>query len=283
MKTRTAASALLAALTVSLAAVPAAQAGVPAKPTGFSLDARYAHAEVFWNGPGATVVDKYQIVATHLASKVTCTVELNGGVTACDNWHDFHTAWPSTLTVWLALANAKTWSVKMRAHNAQGWGAYTSTKTVKPTATVDCTKYTGAYRNVSGCNLSNKTMTGFMAGLRAVGTDFTKSYMYGAGLGNATLTNAVMRGTNLGYASLDGADLTGANLSGLSSNPSDMTLLTGASFTGANFTNASIKDSWNGQAVNNYWLWPSQVTGATFSNTTCSDGSNSSTNGQNRC
>jgi Pentapeptide repeats (8 copies) len=273
--------AFFAVMTVSLAAAPSAFAGAPPKPTGLSVDARYAHAELIWNGPGAAVVDKYQAVATSGASTVNCVIQL--GVTACDGAHQYNSSWPQTLTLWPALANGKTWSVKLRAHNAQGWSPYTASKSVKPTAAVDCTKYTGAFRNVAGCNLSNKTLTSFMYGLRAVGTDFSKSYMFGANLERADLSTAVMRGANLGSISLAGANLTSANLSGFSNNPSDMTNLTGASFVDANLTNANLNNSWNGQVNNNYWLWPGQITGATFSNTTCANGSNSSTNGQGRC
>lgn len=108
---------------------------------------------------------------------------------------------------------------------------------------------TGGVYNLHSASLSGAYL--YQANLAA-------SNLQSADLSGATLTQANLSGANLNSANLSGADLTGANLQGAN--------LKGANLTGANLSGATGMASAN-------------LNGVTWSNTTCPDGSNSTTDG----
>jgi hypothetical protein len=90
------------------------------------------------------------------------------------------------------------------------------------------------------------------------GYDFSACDLSGANLSGANLISADLTGTNLSDANLSGANLTGADLTGAN--------LSRANLTGANLENAELNSA-------------TTLTGVTWGNTTCPDGTNTDTNG----
>ena len=109
------------------------------------------------------------------------------------------------------------------------------------------------------------------------GASLAGKNLKGANLGGAELSNAVLQGDNLQGAFLANADLAGAKLQG--------TNLQGADLTGANLQNATLQGTnLQGANLTNANLHGATLQGAntnkvTWSNTTCPDGSNSSSDG----
>ena len=102
------------------------------------------------------------------------------------------------------------------------------------------------------------------------------SSLSGINLGDAILRHAILSNTNLSDANLSNANLTGANLYGAN--------LTGADLTGANLEDAALYlANLTGADLTGANLTGAPVTNAIWDNTTCPDGSNSDTNGWNRC
>jgi uncharacterized protein YjbI with pentapeptide repeats len=102
-----------------------------------------------------------------------------------------------------------------------------------------------------------------LEGVDLSGDDLTGADLAGARLQNANLSSVNLSGDDLSYALLDSADLSGANLTGAN--------LTGAIPLNANLTNANL--------TNAIVTTLTTFSGNTWSNTTCPDGTNSSTNG----
>jgi hypothetical protein len=126
---------------------------------------------------------------------------------------------------------------------------------------------------LAGCNLQ---------GLNLKYADLTGDNLSGANLTGADLSGAKLNGADLSSTNLSGVDLSGANLSGadLSDANSKGTDLTGAILNGANLTGINL----NGANLTNADLEGATTTGANFnkvtwSNTTCSDGTNSNSDG----
>ncbi len=115
--------------------------------------------------------------------------------------------------------------------------------------------------DLNGVDLKGAILTGVISGgitgtplALPSGWSLVDGYLIGPG---ANLTKAALSG-----AALTGANLTGANLAGA--------ILTGANLTGANLTKANLTGAVMTHAV---------VTGVIWSNTTCPDSTNSSSNG----
>jgi uncharacterized protein YjbI with pentapeptide repeats len=163
---------------------------------------------------------------------------------------------------------------------------------------------TSAYTNeltvesVTGADLGGRNLAGLdFSGLNLTGTNLRGANLRGANFTNANLTNAILQGANLSGANLTGANLSGANLQG--ANLLDATAsganLTGANLnganllranlTGANLTNANLRGANFAQSnltnaiLTGATTTGANFTGATWSNTTCKDGSNSSAHG----
>jgi hypothetical protein len=114
-----------------------------------------------------------------------------------------------------------------------------------------------SYHNFNGAQLSNANFSGAnLSGANLSGANLTNADLAGANLSGANLTNANLSGANLTNADSVGANLTNANL-------------TGANLTGTNLDGA-ITFNVNFSKVR-------------WSNTTCPDGSNSSTNTPKTC
>ena len=100
----------------------------------------------------------------------------------------------------------------------------------------------------------------------ANGWDLSGVILSGANLGGANLYGANLNGADISWAGLVGANLNGANLSDASLNDTDLTT---ANLTAANLTGADLTNSLLGGVTTDF---------ATWSNTTCPDGSNSDNN-----
>jgi hypothetical protein len=96
-------------------------------------------------------------------------------------------------------------------------------------------------------------------------------------LANADLAGASMQGANLNGTDLTGAILTNANLAGANLNNANLAgaLLNGADLAGANLDKANLTDANLGGAD----VKGANLNHATWSNTTCPDGSNSDSDG----
>jgi uncharacterized protein YjbI with pentapeptide repeats len=110
-------------------------------------------------------------------------------------------------------------------------------------------------------------------GSRFAGKDLTNSYLAYSILTQADLSgtifiNAELTGTVLSATNLSNANFTGANLSGTSVNL--------ANFLNTNLTNANLTSADLFGATN---MDTATLTGVTWSNTTCPDGTNSDNNG----
>ena len=156
--------------------------------------------------------------------------------------------------------------------------------------------------NLSGANLTGANLTGARIGATLIGTDLTGADLAGADLGGSVSSGII--GTPAvfptGWTEIDGfligpgAGLTNADLSGLDLSGVDLagalvdgTNLSNANLTGANLTGANLhQDNLSGANLTNADLlgvYPdvrtSTFTGATWSNTTCRDGTNSDNDG----
>jgi uncharacterized protein YjbI with pentapeptide repeats len=122
---------------------------------------------------------------------------------------------------------------------------------------------------------SNCGLGGVWPNLGAVVLDAKN--LAGFDLSSVVLTNAKLRGADLSGANLTGAllraDFTNANLSGANMSCVNASL---ANVTGANLSNANLSNA----GLNSSFGWGSAtLTGVIWSNTTCSDGTKSNTNG----
>jgi hypothetical protein len=121
---------------------------------------------------------------------------------------------------------------------------------------------------LNGANLNNANFTGARLGGELIGATLLGAYLDGANLSGAILSNA-----NLSYATLRGANLLQTNLSNANLTNAS---LTGASLLVTNFSNADLTNAnLYGATFAQTAIW----TGATFSNTTCPNGTNSDNNG----
>ncbi len=128
-----------------------------------------------------------------------------------------------------------------------------------------------AVANWSGCYLTNAdfqgpSLTASLTAPNLTGANLTNITLISANLHGATLTGANLTGGNLLYAYLQDATLIGATLINATLIGAN---LTGADLTGANLTGASL-DRLN-------------IIGVTWQNTTCPDGTNSSTSSPQTC
>ena len=124
-----------------------------------------------------------------------------------------------------------------------------------------------------GCNLQGADFTNAdLAGLDLSGANLQKAVFDGANLAGTNLS-----GSNMQSDSFVGADLTGANLSGANLQKSDFTnaILVGANLQGANMQNSDMTGANLHQALTN----GANLNKVTWSNTTCPDGTNSSSHG----
>jgi phospholipase C len=123
-------------------------------------------------------------------------------------------------------------------------------------------------QDFAGGDLSSNDLTGaklqgaFMALANLSGADLRGTGAQGANLHGANLTNAKLGGAQLQGAELSEADLTGADASGAQ--------LQGANLSGANLTGLDLSDA---------GLTGAALSGVTWSNTTCPDHTNSSSDG----
>jgi hypothetical protein len=106
-----------------------------------------------------------------------------------------------------------------------------------------------------------------LQGCNLAGADLTNAPLAGVNLKGANLKNALLVGTNFTGAILAGANLSRANLTGAKLTGTD---LTGANLLGANLTSADLTGALTTGANFNHVLW---------SDTTCPDGTNSTTDG----
>ncbi len=128
-------------------------------------------------------------------------------------------------------------------------------------ATLTHANFTGAtlkYADFSGAHLNQANFTGAIL----THADFTHADLSGAILSGALLYGAILSGAHLNGADLSGATLIDADLSG-------------ADLSGADLTNATLLGATNGHSAN--------ITGVTWKNTTCPDGSNSNSNSDKTC
>ncbi len=124
-----------------------------------------------------------------------------------------------------------------------------------------------------GCNLQSGDFTNAnLAGLDLSGSNLQKAVFDGA---NLTGTN--LAGSNMQSASFVGANLTGANLSSTNLQKADFTNanLQGANLQGANMQNSDMTGANLKQAL----TAGANLNKATWSNTTCPDGTNSTSHG----
>ena len=138
---------------------------------------------------------------------------------------------------------------------------------------------------LSGRNLQNAAIQAQLGGTNLTNSDFTNSNFQGSlliqntDLSNSNFTNANLRAvlvsSNFTNANLIGADLQGS-------------MIGFVNFTGANFTNANLLDAFicsdsPTDPIPTITPLPDAslpvLTGATWSNTTCPDGTNSDNNG----
>jgi hypothetical protein len=114
----------------------------------------------------------------------------------------------------------------------------------------------------AGCNLHGLNLSGAnLSGVNLSGANVSGANLTGANLSGANLTGVNFNGANATGTIFDGATLTGANLNG-------------ANLTNVNFTNINLKGANLNKAT---------LTGVTWSNTTCPDGTNSSTRSPQTC
>ena len=125
-----------------------------------------------------------------------------------------------------------------------------------------------------GKNFSNAFLQGaFIESVDLSETNFINAYLRNAVLdasnfSNSNLSNANLISTSFGYANLTNANFTGANLTNANIG---ITNLSNTNFTNANLINASLLGATN--------MNTATLTGVTWSNTTCPDGTNSDNNG----
>jgi uncharacterized protein YjbI with pentapeptide repeats len=145
----------------------------------------------------------------------------------------------------------------------------------KVTGNFSCCNYPGA--NLHGLDLSGDT---FIA-TNFAGANLSYSILSGddlteANLSGANLNGAMLNGATLNCAVLTGANLNNANLIGA--------VLTGATLVGANLHGANLMNAdLSGADLQGANLHGAILTGVTWFDTKCPDGTNSSTNGTNSC
>ncbi len=110
------------------------------------------------------------------------------------------------------------------------------------------------YAVLSGSNLTNAVF------LRA---NLTGADMSNSNLKGANFTGAIMVGVNLSNSNVKGANFTGVNLTGVN--------FTNSNLKGANLTNSNLTGATGMSTAN--------LSGVTWSNTICPDGTNSNANG----
>lgn len=137
----------------------------------------------------------------------------------------------------------------------------------------DFTRSDLAYRDFSGADLHDTIFN--IAILR--GSDLHGANLEGASFQSTELDRADLHDTDLSGLTFYFAGLAGANLSNtdLSNATIERTYLIGANLQGANFTNAQLISS-NFSGID---MSTVTITGATWSDVTCPDGSNSDSNG----
>lgn len=145
----------------------------------------------------------------------------------------------------------------------------------KVTGNFNCCNYPGA--NLHGLDLTNNTfITTNFAGANLSHSNLSGDDLTEANLSGANLNGAVLEGATLNSAVLTGANLNNANLIGAVLR---CATLVGANLQGANLMNADLSGA-NLQGAN---LHGANLMGVTWGDTTCPDGTNSSTNGTNSC
>jgi Bacterial Ig-like domain (group 3)/Pentapeptide repeats (8 copies)/Domain of unknown function DUF11 len=196
---------------------------------------------------------------SRIGQAVTYTATVSAGVGTSTptggtvTFYDYGVAIAGCTAVPLSAAQATctvTYSVTGNHHLTAAYSGSTdflpSTSPPLGQTVTKCAKLQGC--DLSGADLTNAPEAGVnlkgasLKGATLVGTDFTGAILWGANLSGADLTGANLTGANLTGANLLNANLTDANL-------------TGAVTAGANFN------------------------GVIWSNTTCPDGTNSTTDG----
>jgi hypothetical protein len=246
--------------------------GAPKAVQAVSVDTAIA---VSWTPPtsdGGSPITGYRVTATSAKPGVeTC---VTNGATAC------------TVT---GLINGQRYVIKVRASNAGGEGKASARIKGTPSTTQDCS-YFGADANLQDCDVSYVNLTSAdLSNANLTGAHLTEVTLTDANLTDANLTNAALLGVIFQSANLSGANLTDANLGAHDeaylvdfefANLTD-TDLQGASAAFANFQYAALTDTDLGDADLSFGdlqgavVSGVTVTGVTWDETTCPDGTNS--------
>lgn len=251
-------------LLASLAVFGGTAGGGPTKPgapTALHLVQMGRVVKASWSPPtSGGPVKSYRVAATvklpvgQSTGNNDCAVKL--GPTSCTV---FVTSRPENVQV----------TIDVTAVNSAGQSP--AVQQVTHTSSAPDCKYFGPWANLSNCNLKSTNLTG---------VNFEDSLMNGTSLAGADLA-----GDNLLSAQITGADLTKANLSNVSCECNlGASNLTEANLTGAvapallystNLTKADLtKANFSGATTGN-----TNVSGATWNDTTCPDKTNSGSDG----
>jgi uncharacterized protein YjbI with pentapeptide repeats len=125
----------------------------------------------------------------------------------------------------------------------------------------------GGNTSASGTNFTDVDFTAGTLQVSGNGTILSGANLANTGLNGAILTNSVAIGANFTSVDIRNANLTGSNLSGITAPQASFQ---SANLTNVNFTNANLSGA--------YFLESANLTGVTWSNTTCPDGTNSNNN-----
>ena len=204
---------------------------------------------------------------------VSSTVKINTSITASANFTDqgvldTHAAqwnWGDGNTTTGTVTESNGSGSVTNSHTYTALGAYTITLTV-----TDDDGGRGMSQIVVAIISSNGLAGRNLSGLNYSGADLSNQNIKGSNLQNATFNNtnfqiANLSGVNAPNASFLNANFTGAKLAG--------STFQGANFTGANLTGANLKGANFKNAI---------MTGVTWSNTICPDGTTSN-NDNNTC
>jgi hypothetical protein len=134
---------------------------------------------------------------------------------------------------------------------------------ISANGTPQCTGIPHSGIDLSGCSLEGV----YLANNYLFNSNFSGAYLLVSNFQESNLVDVNFAGANLGETTMSYADLNGANLTG--------TNLALANFNNANLTNANMTGATG--------LSPLQIGGVTWSNTTCPDGTNSSSYSPQTC
>lgn len=143
------------------------------------------------------------------------------------------------------------------------------------------TTFNGAYMdsnnfhypmNLDNAKFKNAILTNTtFSNVHGVNINFKNSDLDGASLTNLIFQNANFTGASIRDDAFLNSDLTGSNMTGVIANGGTPADFNNTNLTNVNFTNANLTGAINMSTAN--------VTGVTWSNTICPDGTNSNSNG----